>query len=337
MTVVDCQWHWYPTDFLDAHLGRSQGPRAAKTAEGYVYEVSADEIWKYDRRFTDLDFQVAVMDEAGIDTAIVSAAVAGDLNDRDREEAREMCLLLNGEMSRAQSAHPGRFAGLAHLPLKYPDLAVELLDDAVGRLGLRGVYLPGNIDGMSVADERVWPVYARAEELGLPLFLHPTRSFREPRVTPKMEVSIGYMFDTSFASMSLIVAGVLDRHPRLKIVHPHAGGTLPYLHGRIDVYRHKDWWPGLDRPFADYLRRMWFDTVCNQPESLRLLADLVGPSRLLFSSDYPYWSTRHGIDLVRKAIPADQVAGVLGGNAIDVLNPAMAATAPAAPAASMGE
>ncbi|TDC92041.1 amidohydrolase family protein [Actinomadura sp. 7K507] len=339
MTVVDSQWHWYPTAFLDAHIGRTHGPRAERTAEGYVYEVSPDEVWKYDRRFTDLDHQVRVLDEAGIDMAVVSVAAAGDVNDREREEAHDLCLLLNEELSRAQATHPGRFAGLAHLPLKHPDLALDMLEDAVGRLGLRGIYLPGSIDGMSVADERLWPVYARAEELGLPLFLHPTRSFREPRVTPyKMEVTIGYMFDTSFASMSLIVGGVLDRYPRLKIVHPHVGGALPYLHGRIDVYRGKGWWPGLERPFADYLRRMWFDTVCNQPESLSLLADLVGSSRLLFSSDYPYWSTRHGIDLVRKVIPAGQVAGVLGGNAIELLSPAVGAVpTPASPATPVPE
>ncbi|MFG3438729.1 amidohydrolase family protein [Nonomuraea sp. NPDC047897] len=320
MTVIDCQWHWYPPAFLDAQLNNRTGPRAEKTSEGYVYEVSPEEIWRYDHRFTDLDFQVAVLDHAGIDTAVVSTAAAGDLTERGRDEARDLCQLLNEELSRAQTAHPGRFAGLMHLPLQFPDLALDLLDDAVHRLRLAGIYLPGNVNGASVADESLWPVYARAEELGLPVFLHPTRSFREPRVAQhRLEVAVGYMFDTSFASMALITGGVLDRFPDLKVVHPHAGGTLPYLCGRIEVYRGKGWWPKLDRPFADYLRRLWFDTVCNQPETLRLLAGLVGPERLLFSSDYPYWSTRRGLDLVRAAVAPGDVAGVLGGNALALL------------------
>ncbi|WP_028923926.1 amidohydrolase family protein [Pseudonocardia acaciae] len=316
MHVVDSQWHWHPPALLDHHLGRDAYPRSRRTPEGYLYEISADEVWTFDRRFTDLDHQVRVLDTVGIDTAVVSASVTGDLADRDLGEARELCALLNEEMARAQKAHPGRFLGLAHLPLSDTDASLATLDDAVRRLALRGVLLPGNIAGESVAAPRLWPLYAEIERLGLPVFLHPTRSFREPRVTPsRMEVPIGYMFDTSFATMALIVDGVLDRFPRLTIVHPHAGGTLPYLHGRIEVYRGKGWWPHLDRPFVDYLRRLYFDTVCNQPETLALLMRVVGPERLLFSSDYPYWSARKAVDLVRAQAPAEHLPGILGGHA----------------------
>ncbi|MFI0487046.1 amidohydrolase family protein [Actinomadura sp. 9N215] len=320
MTIVDCQWHWHPPALLDWHLGRAEHPRAFRTGTGYRYEVSPDETWVYDRRFTDLDHQVQVLDAVGIDVAVVSASVAGDLSDRPLGEARDLCVLLNEEMARAQRVYPDRFFGLAHLPLTDTESALRVLDDAVDRLGLRAALLPGNVAGDSVAVERLWPLYERLERLRLPVFLHPTRSFRRPRALPyKMEVSLGYMFDTSFAVMALIVSGVLDRFPDLRIVHPHAGGALPYLHGRLEVYRAKGWWPNLDRPFADYLRRLHFDTVCNDPMTLNLLLELVGPDRILFSSDYPYWSGRKALGFVREHVPAAALAGVLGGNALALL------------------
>ncbi|MGI5129740.1 amidohydrolase family protein [Pseudonocardia sp. CA-107938] len=321
MKIVDSQWHWHPPALLDQHLGRTDHPRARRTDAGYVYEVSSEEVWTYDERFTDLDFQVGVMDSVGIDTAVVSASVAGDLSDRPTGEARELCILLNEEMSRAQKSYPDRFAGIAHLPLTDTDAAIEVLDDAVDRLGLKGVLLPGNVAGRSVAEERLWSLYERIQERRLPVFLHPTRSFRTPEALPyRMEVSLGYMVDTSFATMALIVNGVLDRFPEMAVVHPHAGGTLPYVHGRLEVYRAKGWWPKMQRSFLEYLQGLWFDTVCNEPESLGLLINLVGVDRLLFSTDYPYWSTRKALEFVRSNVPAENHEAVLGGTALSLLD-----------------
>lgn len=321
MKIVDSQWHWHPPALLEQHLGRSDYPRASRTDTGYLYEVSKDEVWTYDERYTDLDFQVSVLDTVGIDTAIVSASVAGDLSDRPIGEARELSILLNEEMSRAQKSYPNRFIGLAHLPLADTRAAVEVLDDAVDRLGLRAVLLPGNVAGRSVADQRLWPLYERIQERRLPVFLHPTRTFRAPEALPyRMEVSLGYMFDTSFAAMALIVSGVLDRFPDLVVVHPHAGGTLPYVHGRLEVYRQKGWWPEMRRPFVEYLQQLYFDTVCNEPETLELLIKVVGAERLLFSTDYPYWSTRKALEFVRGNVPAQHLPGVLGETVLGLLD-----------------
>lgn len=321
MTIVDCQWHWHPPALLDRHLGRSDYPRATREGDLYVYEVSPDEIWRYDRRHTDLEFQMQALDAVGIDVVVTSASVAGDLSDRELGEAVELCTLLNEEMARAQQAYPERFIGLAHVPLTDTAAAIKVLDDATSRLGLAGVYVPGNVAGETIAQERLYDFYARVEELGLPLFLHPTRAFRQPHALPyRMEVSLGYMFDTSLAMMALIVTGVLDRFPRLKIVHPHAGGTLPYVHGRLEVYRHKGWWPTMQRSFAEYLHQLYFDTVCNQTETLQLAMSLVPPEQILFSTDFPYFSSRKALEFVRANVPAEHLDGVLGLNALRLLN-----------------
>lgn len=315
--IVDSQWHWHPPALIDLHLGRTDYPRAARTEEGYLYEVSEDEVWKYDARHTDLEFQVKVLDSSGIDTAIVSASIAGDLSDRDHGEAAELCTLLNEEMRRAEVTYPDRFIGLAHLPFGEVSAAMKVLEDATSRLQLSGIMVPGNVAGETLATERLYPLYEMVEDLGLPLLLHPTRTFRAPKPLPyRMEVSLGYMFDTSFATMGLIVGGVLDRFPNLKIVHPHAGGTLPYLHGRLEVYRTKGWWPDMKHSFRDYLRNLYYDTVCNEPETLELLMKIVPAEQILFSTDFPYFSSRKALEFVRANVPAEHLPGVLGENAL---------------------
>lgn len=315
-SVVDCQWHWHPTAFLEAHLDRSAPPRAERRGGGFLYEVSRNEVWQFDSpRFHDLDTQIARMEHAGIDAAVVSPSVAGDLSDRPIGEARELSLLLNEELASAQARYPSRVHGLAVLPLGELDSAMAVLRDAVERLGLKGVMIPGNVAGQSIADRRLWPLYEEIARRGLTIFLHPTRSFRSPCVTPfNLEIPMGYMFDTSFAMMSLIVSGLVDYLPELKIVHPHVGGALPYLVARLEIYRGKGFWPGIDRPILDYLRELYFDLVCDEIESLELFGKVIGFDRLLFSSDFPYWSASRAVEFVRHAIPADHLAAVLGGH-----------------------
>lgn len=331
LIVIDCQWHWHPTAFLEAHLGRSTPPRAERSGGGFIYEVSPQEVWRFDSpRFHDLDTQIARMERAGIDAAVMSPSVAGDLSDRPPGEAVELSLLLNEELSRAQASYPGRVHGLAVLPLGDLDDAMSVLRDAIDRLGLKGVMIPGNVAGQSIADRRLWPLYEEIERRRLTVFLHPTRSFRSPCVTPyNLEIPIGYMFDTSFAMMSLIVSGLVDRLPGLRIVHPHVGGALPYLLARMEIYREKGFWPGVDRPIADYLRALHFDLVCDEPESLKLFGEVIGFDRLLFSSDFPYWSASRAVEFARRAIPPEHLAGVLGGHARRLVD-----LAPAQPGAS---
>lgn len=321
MKIVDSQWHWHPPALMNHHLQRVSHPRARRTEWGYIYEVSENEIWNFTPDFYDLDTQVRALDAAGIHAAIVSASVAGDVNDRSPGEAKELCSLLNEEMAQAQQSHPGRFYGLAVLPLKDVEAALDVLDEAIERLGLWGILLPSNVDGDSIANPELKYLYEKSERLQIPLFLHPTRSFRQGRVTPyRMEIPIGWMFDTSFATMSLIVSGMLDEYPQLKIVHPHMGGTLPYLHARVEVYRQQGLWPNLDRPFVEYLQQLYFDTVCEEPESLDLVMRVIGGDRLLFSSDYPYWSAKRGVSFVKDNVPGEHLEGVLGGNVLSLLH-----------------
>jgi aminocarboxymuconate-semialdehyde decarboxylase len=316
--VIDCQFHWHPPSFFE-HQDRSDYPRARREGDGYLYEVSQHETWNFTRAFVDLEFELDQVAEAGIDTVVCSPAIGGDITDREVGEAVELATLLNSEVAKAQTSHSGRLYGLAVLPLQDTVAAVGVLNDSAA-LGLHGICMFSNINGRAIAGQEVWPVYERAQQLGLPIFLHPTRSFREDRVMAyDMERPLGYMFDTSFAAVSLMVGGVLDAFPDLKFVVPHLGGTLPYLAARLETYRQGVLWGHLDKTIESYLRRFYFDTVSATPGALALAMQVGDPKRLLFATDHPYWSASKGLEFVRTHVPRDLLEGVCHLHAEELL------------------
>ncbi|HEY2596951.1 MAG TPA: amidohydrolase family protein [Candidatus Dormibacteraeota bacterium] len=308
--VIDCQFHWHPPSFFRHHQGRPGYPRARPQDGGYLYEVSQHEAWKFTREFVDLEFELEEMSAAGVDAVVCSPAIGGDITDRELSEGVELAALLNSETADAQQRHSGRLYGLAVLPMQETQAAVKALDEAAS-LGLRGICMFSNINGRSIAAPEVWPVYERAQKLNLPIFLHPTRSFREERVLAyEMERPLGYMFDSSFAAASLIVGGVLDAFPGLKFVLPHLGGTLPYLAGRLETYRQDLLWGHMNKAFDFYLRGFYYDTVSATPGALALALQVGDPQRLLFATDYPYFSARQGLEFVRNNLPESLLEGV---------------------------
>ena len=315
--MIDCQFHWHPPELCEHDLGRSGHPRATRIAGGYRYELSPVETQEFTARFIDLDAQLAHAAEASVDAVVSSPSAAGDVGARaDLGEAKELAAMLNEAGARAQEQHTGRFHGLAVLPMQDVAAAIETLEHAIGGLGLRGVCVFSNVAGASIASRELWPLWERVEQMGAPAFLHPTGCFRDERVAAfDMERPLGYMFDTSLAVLALIVSGVLDAYPGLRIVHPHLGGTLPFLAGRLEVYRRRGLWPGVEQPIDAYLRRLHFDTVSASPAALAMAIETVGIDRLLLATDYPYWSLAEGVAFVMDNVPAEHLAGVCHGHA----------------------
>jgi len=318
--VIDCQWHWYPRAVCDAMLGRKSYPLWHRAADGYVYEPTATESWQHTTEYVDLDCQLAIMDAAGIDTIIASPVLAGDVSGMELTDARELCALFNEEFSRAQQEHPGRVYGLAVLPVQDAAAAIETLDDAVDRLGLVGAVMHSNINGATIASQELWPLYARLAERGMPLFLHPTRTFAPARVNDfSLEPPLSYMYDTTTAALSLIVSGVMDAFPDLTIVHPHLGATLPYLVDRVDVYRRLGRW-NTPRPVRDYLPQFYTDTVSESPAALRMAIEIYGLDHLLFASDYPYFPAADGVRFVTENVAPEDAAAIFSENARGLLS-----------------
>jgi aminocarboxymuconate-semialdehyde decarboxylase len=230
-------------------------------------------------------------------------------SDLPGEEGREAATLWNEEMAGAQKKYPGRLWASAAVPLVDPEIAIEVVDDAVNRLGLMGVNLPGSIGSDPHIDaERLEPFYAHVEKLGLPLFLHPTDAVFVDMLdgyNGALHLSLGRVVEVSVAAMRLVLSGMMERHPDLKIVMSHTGGALPYQSGRMDKNTPK---AKLPKPASTYLKRMFTDTVSPHSAGMRFAIDYYGIDRVMYGTDYPCWDPAAALKLIDelKLSPADQ-------------------------------
>ena len=297
--VVDYQTHWYPSAYLESIRGRSGYPRATVVDGGYLYEGPGEDHRVLDRRFFDLEVHLSDMDEHGIDVMVCSPNLVGEVTVLPLPEARETAHLLNEEMARAQRELPGRFVGLAMLPMQDAGAAIEVLEDAVRRLHLSGVCILSHVAGRPIASSETLPIFRRIAELGVPVFLHPANrssSFHTGEIRP-IENGLNWLVDTSKAALSLIFSGTLDACPGLTVVHPHTGGVLPYVISRIastalptgtTVERP----PTTELSPERYLReRFYADSVNPTAGALGLAIAAYGLERILLATDYP-WQPR---------------------------------------------
>jgi aminocarboxymuconate-semialdehyde decarboxylase len=207
------------------------------------------------------------------------------------EEGRDYALMWNEEMAGAQKKHPGRLWASAAVPLQDTKVAIEVVDDAVNRLGLMGVNLPGSVgEDARIDAERLQPFYAHCEKLGLPLFLHPTDVIFQDMLSDgydgALHLSLGRVIEVSTAAMRLILSGTMERHPNLKIVMSHTGGALPYQSGRMDKNSKA---AKLPRDPSVYLKRMVTDTVSPHSAGMKFAIDYYGVDNILYGTDYPCW------------------------------------------------
>ena len=317
MSVFDCQAHWYPPGFFELCLERTDFPRCRRNDDGYLFELGPDNFVPFSGPMIDLDQLLELMQGNGIDV-LVSSSEPLSVTGWRIDEAAEAARVLNEEKARAQERHPDRYIGLATLPLQDPQRALEELEHAVVTLGLGGVCFPSNIQGSPITSPELMPLYERIEELGVPLFLHPTASIARERLPDYgLDYVIGYMLDTSVAALNLVFSGTVQHCPGLKIVHPHLGAVLPYLAGRID-FEYKTPWAGneeLPAPPSEYLRAFWTDSVSETPGSLRMALDFYGHDRVLFGTDFPWWKPERAVEFVSSVLDEDERRKVMTTNA----------------------
>lgn len=226
----------------------------------------------------------------GITKHILSPWVAMIPVDLPPPEAAAIARLHNRLMAETVNAHEA-FEGLAAVPLQDPELALEVLDEALA-LGLKGVELTTAVAGTFIGDERFDRFWAGAEELDAPVFIHPTTRGIDlaPFGLSYLWNSVGNPMETTVAASQIIMRGILERHPRLKIVLAHGGGALPALIGRIDHSSQVRPEPALllDAHPSESFRRLYFDTVTHDPELLRYLITKVGVDHVVFGTDHPF-------------------------------------------------
>ena len=267
------------------------------------------------------------MDEQGIDVQALS--INAFWYGTDRDLARQIVTIQNEKLAAWCAAHADRFVGFASVALQHPDLAAEQLDEAIKRLGLRGVAIGGSVEGEELSARKFDPFWAKAEELGILIFMHPQPApgtTQNPRLQGKggLGNTIGNPLETTVFFSHLIFEGTLDRFPGLKICGAHGGGYLPSYSGRSDALCGRG--SGADckalkkRPSEYFKKELFVDTMVFHEEGLRHLVAEVGINQIVYGTDYPFdWPV--GVDFVLKASflsNADKVA-ILGGNASRLL------------------
>jgi aminocarboxymuconate-semialdehyde decarboxylase len=239
------------------------------------------------------------MDEQGIDIEALS------LNPifwykAEPDLAGQVVKLQNEKLAEICAAQPDRFVGLASVALQHPDLAASQLEDAVKNLGLRGALIGGSVNGEELSDPRFHPFWAKAEELGVLIFIHPQgtdelRTSGRLKGNGVLENVIGNPLETTIALSHLIFEGTLDSYPGLKICAAHGGGYLPSYAARSDqgcVTFPARCTRTLAKKPSEYLRQLYYDSMVFTPEGLRHLIAEVGASQIVMGTDYPFpWTT----------------------------------------------
>ncbi len=267
----------------------------------------------------DYELRLRAMDAAHVDMAIVTLT-SPNVYFGSPKVSLEAARLMNDDMAAQQKRYPDRIRFMASLPWEHAKLATEELKRACD-LGAVGVMVMANINGRSLTDKRFAPVWRAIDRRGLPVLVHPTA----PPATKYLDVvnynliaSVGFMFDTTLAVSRMIFDGFFDRHPNLKLIAAHGGGTLPYIAGRLDICF--DNMPACrvkisERP-SEYLKRIYYDTVVFRQDSLEQCIAVGGVDKVLYGSDYPHNIGDMKGCLARvDALPPDQRDAVRGGNA----------------------
>jgi aminocarboxymuconate-semialdehyde decarboxylase len=314
MRIIDSHFHWWPRSVSERFCKRTTYPRATVNDRGgytYLRQDNADYILSSWAEWFDLDKQLEYMDGLGhqIDVVCSIGPFSVFFSDLPAEEGRDAAIHWNEEMAGAQKKYPGRVWASAAVPLVDTKIAIEVLDDAINRLGLMGVNMPGSIGSDARIDaERLQPFYARVAELGLPLFLHPTDAVFVDMLDGydgSLHLSLGRVVEVSVAAMRLVLSGTMERHPDLKIVMSHTGGALPYQSGRMDKNTPK---AKLPKPTSTYLKRMYTDTVSPHSAGMKFAIEYYGIDNVMYGTDYPCWDPAAALKLLDelKLSPADK-------------------------------
>ena len=281
---------------------------------------------------THVSERLRAMDEQGIDVEALS--INPYWYNAERDLARQICQIQNSKLGEACAANPERFVAFATVALQYPDLAAEQLEDGVKKYGLRGAGIGGSVNGEDISDPKFDPFWAKAEQLGVVVFIHPQGAGVAAEIPKRLKGNgllgniIGNPLETTLALTHLIFDGTLDKFPGLKICGAHGGGYLPSYAARSDLgcSTQPTQCPGgphgpIKKKPTEYLRQMYYDTMVFTPEGLRHLAAEVGTSQLMIGTDFPYPWTKTAVDHVLGTpglSDADRVA-ILGGNAAKLL------------------
>lgn len=307
--IIDFETHVQATEYVKRIEQYEGYPRYAYDEKGRftwyvsptVYETRHD----LRDKLEDVKVRLADMEKSGIDIQVIASSNPGcEVFPRDMGIA--LGRINNNLIADYVSRYPDKFIGLASLPLQDVNGSLEEMDRARS-LGIKGLIIFSNEAGKYTDNQEFWPVYERAEKFRFPIFLHPTvpanaESFTEYHIWGPV---FGFGADTVIAALRVIMSGLLEEYPQLKICLGHLGETIPFLINRINfVYaRTPEAVPRIKKKPSEYfLSNFYVDTagVFNEP-SLQCVYETLDKSKIIFGSDYPFENATRGVDFVRNS------------------------------------
>lgn len=312
-TVIALEEHYWDRELIET-LGGGEATRAPGMMER-LYDLG--------------DIRIREMDAAGIDMQLIShGAPSGQKLPADI--AAKVVAGMNDRLAAAIRQRPDRFAGFAALPTAVPEAAADELERAVRDLGFKGAMIHGLTGGEFHDEKKFWPVFARAEKLDVPIYMHP--SFPDERIVDAyyktyikdypmvMRAAWGYTVETATQAIRMVLSGMFREYPNLKIVLGHMGETLPFLMWRINQALSR---PGhSDINFRDTFTRHFWITTSGHFSTPALVASMLelGSDKIMFAVDWPFVANQPAMDWIDtlQISPADRVK-ILSGNASALL------------------
>jgi aminocarboxymuconate-semialdehyde decarboxylase len=304
--IIDAHVHWYPPEFADLiekegaangviGIARNKNGELECTLPGYhPYAPRAT----FRREMTDTNMVMKMMDDRHVDMSVLTQTNPHVLW-APPEFGLKLSRAINDSTSNFSVKYPKRILGAITLPWQDPKLALQELDRAAKLPGMRAVNCTENILGKNLSEKEFWPVYARIEALGLPMFLHNVDPISE-RMMEKdytMINVLGNPFEATMACTALVLGGVMDEFPKLDVFLPHAGGFFVFVTPRMDwVMGTAEYAPaGRTNSFknlklsraSDYRRRFHYDLIIHDPKITRMMIDLAGADRIVCGTDFP--------------------------------------------------
>jgi aminocarboxymuconate-semialdehyde decarboxylase len=313
---IDVHAHFVDPDYLedlkrvlDLDISTTEDGKTLLRHNGFTLAWTRADMFDPGQRLRD-------MDQKGIDVRILSVSTPNVYPWTGAEQIR-ITQKVNNALARSCREHPDRFVGLASLPLQDVDASLREIDRAVGELGMKGLAIGSNIGGPPLNDPRFEPLWAKINELHLPVFEHPMF----PKDTSDMHefelpLRVGFVFETTLVATRLIYSGIFERYPDFPYILAHTGGALLMVLERLDNgYRlFPDCRKYINKLPSEYAKRLYYDSCAFGALALMLANAAVGSSQILFGTDDPFIGADDA-HVTRLAIPDSHKRAILGGNA----------------------
>lgn len=328
--TVDIHCHVHVPEADDLLRERTQAVgqmdhKALSSTSDLTAQVNARQQQTILPKLTDPAIRLADMDRQGVDIQALSPSPFHYNYDAPADVGRDTARIVNDRIAEIVAGTSDRFVGLGTLPLQNADMAVAELDRCVKELGFRGVEISTHVNGQDLTRAGLEKFFARAEELGVLIFIHPIGSSITERMGDHYFLNlIGHPLESALAVGHLVFDGYLETYPGLKICVAHGGGYVPAYSGRFDhpFELREDCRVNLSKPPSEYVKKLYFDTIVFTEHQLRYLIETWGAERIVMGTDYPYDMAETDpvghVNSVKGLSEADK-ARVLGGNAAELL------------------